>query len=318
MFVAKTLSEIAPGDHACVVMDSDEQHWEVAAGYVAGGLAHGEKIFYYDGGRSTEPLMRRLREDHVDVARHIRTRQLTVVPPEVTNRLWTLRVDELSAMVSQKVGEALREGYSGVRIAEEPTGTKHLPNGHTVAEYDRALQYSLRGRPITLLCQYERADWSARALDELCANHHIKLITPAIYDDGLLRVTRQGTFRTRVAGEVDFSNRHLIRGVIERELDAALRAAETTREISVHLESLRFADVTAVVQFVQAAEAFPESHKLVLYDAHPQLRRVMDKCGAAFTTQLSLRDRRDHDDRDEIDDDDADQEDWVEPLEGTL
>lgn len=274
-------------------MDSDEQHWEVAAGFVSGGIANDEKVFYYDGARSTEPLLRRLREDNVDVARHLRTGQLALVPPTVTAQLWRLSLDEVAALVARTLQQAQDDGYPCIRITDEPSGAVHRPSGRALAEYDRAVHDALRGRPVTLLCQYERAHWSIAELDELCEMHPIDVITPAIYDDGLLRITRQAPFSTRVAGEIDFSNRHLVRSVIDKELERALRTADQTNEIQVHLESLRFADVTTIVQFVQAAEGFPQSHKLVLYGVKPALRRVMDRCGAGFAAQLTLREASD-------------------------
>lgn len=288
--MSKTLDEIVVGDHACVVMDSDEQHWEVATGFVRGGLAGDEKVFYYDGARTTDLLVRRLHEQNVDVERHLRTGQLTVVPPELTDRLWKLSIEEMQALFSKTIGEAIDEGYARVRITDEPVGAVCRPAGHALVEYERAVHDIMQGHPVTLLCQYERSDWSTAELDELCEMHPIDVITPAIYDDGLLRITRQAPFSTRVSGEIDFSNRHLVRSVIDKELDRALRAADQTDEIQVHVESLRFADVTTIVQFMQAAEGFPQSHKLVLYGVQPTVRRVLDRCGAAFTTQLTLRD----------------------------
>jgi anti-anti-sigma regulatory factor len=287
--VSKTLDEIALGDHACVVMDSDEQHWEIAAGFVADGLRRDEKVLYYDGARSTDPMLRRLREENIDVARYLRTGQLAMFPPELTNQLWKLSLAEMATLVAQTIGHSLTEGYASVRVTDEPAGAVHRPGGHSLAEYDRAVHEGMQGHPVTLLCQYERTDWSTSELTELCEMHSIEVATPAIYDDGLLRITRHAPFSTRVSGEIDFSNRHLVRTIIDKELDRALRAASQTDEIQVHLESLRFADVTTIIQFVQAAEGFPQSHKLVLYGVQPCIRRVLDRCGAGFTAQLTLR-----------------------------
>lgn len=286
--MSKALDEIAVGDHACVVVDSDEQHWEVAANFVTGGLRHDQKIVYYDSARTAEPLMRRLREDNVDVEQHRRSGQLTLMTPEQTDKLWTMSLPELLGLLGQTVGEALGEGYPGIRITDEAANAVHRPRGISLAEYDRAVHDGMQGNPVTLLCQYERTDWSTAELSELCDLHSIDVATPAIYDDGLLRITRQAPFSTRVSGEIDFSNRHLVRGIIDKELDRALRALQHHDEIEVHLESLRFADVATVVQFVQAAESFPQSHRLVLYGVQPLVRRVLDRCGAAFTAQLTM------------------------------
>ena len=120
--MSKTLDEIALGDHACVVMDSDEQHWEIAAGFVADGLRRAEKVLYYDGARSTEPLLRRLREDNIDVAQHLRSGQLAMFPPELTNQLWKLSLAEMATLVAQTIGHSLTEGYASVRVTDEPGG----------------------------------------------------------------------------------------------------------------------------------------------------------------------------------------------------
>ncbi|HEY1969704.1 MAG TPA: MEDS domain-containing protein [Pseudonocardia sp.] len=287
--MSKTLGEISVGDHACVVADSDEQHWEIGAGYVLGGLCRDEKVVYFDAARSTEPMLRRLHEDNVDVEAYVRSGQLVLMSPEQTDQLWKLSVGELLGVVDQTVRGALSEGYRSVRITDEPAGMVHRPTGIGCAELDQAVDEAMRGIPISLLCQYERADWSVDELAQLCNVHPIEISTPAIYDDGLLRITRTAPFTIRVAGEIDFSNRHLMRGIVDKELDLALRTLRHDGEIGVHLESLRFADVTSIVQLVQAAEGFPQSHQLVLYGVQPVVRRVLDRCGAAFTTQLTLR-----------------------------
>jgi anti-anti-sigma regulatory factor len=283
------MDEIAIGDHACVVVDSDEQHWDVAAGYVAAGLALGQKVLYFDAARSSHPLLRRLRDENIDVAQHRRTGQLTLVPPDQSSQLWKFSASELVASLDEAITQALNEGYPGLRITDEPPGAADRPAGHSMTAADRAIDQAMRGRPVTLLCQYDRAHAPSGELDELCEQHALELVAPSLYDDGLLRITRTAPFTTRVSGEIDFSNRHLVRGIIDKELDRALRTASQTAEIEVHLESLRFADVTSIVQFAQAAAGFPQSHRLVLYGLRPALRRVLDRCGAGFVTQLTLR-----------------------------
>lgn len=269
-------------------MDSDEQHWEVIADYVAGGIQRGEQVLYFDGGRSSAPLLRRLREDNVDAAQYLRTGQLAVFPPEVIDGFWTMSLPEVAAMVTHTIDESLAEGWPSVRISDEPAGAVHRPRGIPLLDYDRVLDERMTGRPVTMLCQYEREHWSAAELAQLRAHHHVEVLTPAIYDDGLLRITREAPFSTRAAGEIDVSNRDLVRGIIDKELDRALHTADHTDEIALHLESLRFADVTTITQFVQAAEGFPQSHKLVLYGVQPFIRRVLERCGAGFTTQLTV------------------------------
>lgn len=290
MSLTKTVAQIAPGDHACAVVDSDEQHWEVAAGYVSAGLVRREKVVYFDGEGSAEPLLRRLREADVDVDEAVDTGQLVVLPPEVAHGSSERATEAVRSQVRESIQDALREGYRAVRLTDEPAAVGRSPV-HRLGELDRMIHDVVRDRPVTMLCQYDRRHWSSSDLHQLGELHPVEVIAPALYDDGLLRVTRRAPFSTRVCGEIDFSNRELVRGMIESELERALRATNESGEVAVHLESLRFADVTSVAEFVQAAEGFPQSHRLVLYGVQPSVRRLLDRCGAAFSAQLEIRDR---------------------------
>ena len=290
MSLTKTVAQIAPGDHACAVVDSDEQHWEVAAGYVSAGLVRREKVVYFDGERTAEPLLRRLREADVDVDQAVDTGQLVVLPTEATDGCRESAAEAVRSQVRMSVEDALREGYRAVRLTDEPTPAGRLPM-HRLGELDRMIHEVVRDRPVTMLCQYDRRHWSSTDLHELGELHPVEIVAPALYDDGLLRVTRRAPFSTRVCGEIDFSNRELVRVMIENELERALRATSDSGEVGVHLESLRFADVTSVAEFVQAAEGFPESHRLVLHGVQPSVRRLLDRCGASFSSQLEIRDR---------------------------
>jgi len=288
--LTKTVAQIAPGDHACAVVDSDEQHWEVAAGYVSAGLIQREKVVYFDGERTVEPLLRRLREADVDVDRAVDTGQLVVLPPDTAESSRERAAEAVRNQVRESIEDALRQGYHAVRLTDEPAAAGRSP-AHRLGELDRMIHEVVRDRPVTMLCQYDRRYWSSSDLHQLGELHPVEVIAPALYDDGLLRVTRKAPFSTRVCGEIDFSNRDLVRRMIDDELERALRATRGSGEVAVHLESLRFADVTAVAEFVQAADGFPASHRLVLYGVQPSVRRLLDRCGAAFSPQLEIRDR---------------------------
>lgn len=290
MSLTKTVAEIAPGDHAFAVMDSDEQHWEIAAGYVSAGLARREKVVYLDGERTAAPLLRRLRELAVDVGSVLRSGQLVVLPRESLVGVWDGSLEQVRGRLRARIDGALDEGYGGVRMTDEPGAG----GPDRAGELDALLHEVIHERPVTMLCQYERRHWSAGDLDALGRLHPVEVVAPALYDDGLLRITRDAPYRTRISGEIDYSNRDTVRAMIEDELDHALRngtddrAGERAGEIALHLDSLRFADVTAVTRFVQAADAFPTSHRLVLRGVQPTIRRLLDRCGAPLRSQLAV------------------------------
>ncbi|HXV93402.1 MAG TPA: STAS domain-containing protein, partial [Pseudonocardia sp.] len=162
--------------------------------------------------------------------------------------------------------------------------------GVALWEYDLAFDAAMRERPeARTLCFYDQRHYPADAIQEMRALHRHELSAPAVYDDGLLRITRTGRCRARLAGEIDHSNRPLIATLLEATLDEALRGHDTPDEIELNLASLRFLDVAGAVALVHAAESFPSSHRLVLTGVRPRVQRVLDRCGAPFAAQLAVQ-----------------------------
>ncbi len=127
----------------------------------------------------------------------------------------------------------------------------------------------LAGRPGRVLCFYDRHRFTDGVIERMRALHRIEIEAPALYDDGLLRVTRLGPFRMRLAGEVDHSNRPVVARMVAATLDDALRSDSAPAALELDLSSLRFLDVAGAVGLVHAAEEFPEAHRLALTGVRP-------------------------------------------------
>jgi len=159
----------------------------------------------------------------------------------------------MATLVAQTIGRSLAEGYASVRLTDEPaarcTARAGTRSPSTTARCTRHAGPS--GDPVVPVrrtdCRHPNSPNSARCIRS-------KWLLPRSTTTGYCASRGHAPFSTRVSGEIDFSNRHLVRTIIDKELDRALRAASQTDEIQVHLESLRFADVTTIIQFVQAAE----------------------------------------------------------------
>ena len=99
--------------------------------------------------------------------------------------------------------------------------------------------------------------------------HPTELVTPALYDDNLLRIT--GIGRPPRCGSRARSTtptgRRSARAGDRAGLGAALPLAAT--DITLDLSSLRFIDVAGAVGLVHAAEEFPDTHRLVLVGVRP-------------------------------------------------
>ncbi|GAA1832452.1 hypothetical protein GCM10009836_08240 [Pseudonocardia ailaonensis] len=272
----------------CAVPVSDEQLWELTARFLAGGLRRREKVVYFDDGTS-ERVLDRLVEDRVPVAGSLRSGQLQVVSADVTRQAFHSPVSDVRALLDSYVDGSVTQGWSGFRMTGQMSYGAAAPAGIPLADYDRALDQLVAERSCTALCLYDHAHYTDRQIEQMRGVHREELVAAAAYDDGLLRITQTGPTSVRLAGEADHSNRPVIHKLIVDTLDRALRSGDAPTEIELNLASLRFLDVAGAVALVHAAEEFPSSHRLVLGDVRPAVQRVLDRCGAPFAAQLTVR-----------------------------
>jgi anti-anti-sigma factor len=288
-----TVEDCRSIDHAMAVPVSDEQQWQIVAEFLAHGLRRGEHVVYFDDGTS-ERVLERMTDDGVAVTAPLREGRLAVVPGDPRSS-----AQDVAEAVRSTVDAALAAGYPAVRITGNPTflvkqGKGTAADGvYGMADLDRVLDDIVRHRPAHVLCVYDRAHCPEEVVDRMRAVHRTEVVAPAIYDDGLLRLTAIGPGAARVAGEVDHSNRPRIRSFLESALDRALRLPDAPTDIRLDLSSLRFLDVAGAVGLVHAAEEFPNAHRLVLGGVRPRVQRVLDRCGAPFATQLVVQPRGD-------------------------
>ncbi|MHA6794639.1 MEDS domain-containing protein [Pseudonocardia bannensis] len=279
---------MTPGDHVCAFPVSDEQLWEISAEFVAAGLARNEQVYYFDDGTASS-VLGRLADDRVPLAQPLRTGQLAIVPSDVTRQVFRTPVAAVQQMFAERIEASVAEGYAGLRITGQMSYGAARPVGIGLTEYDAGLDAVVRGRPAIALCLYDRRRYTDAQIEEMRDVHRDELSAPSAYDDGLLRITRTGLTTARMAGEVDHSNRPMITRLLETTLDDALRSHSASTDIELNLASLRFMDVAGAVSLVHAAEAFPSTHRLVLTGVRPRIVRVLDRCGAPFAAQLSVR-----------------------------
>jgi anti-anti-sigma factor len=282
-----TVEDCRAVDHAIAVPVSDEQLWEISAEFLAHGLLRGERVVYFDDGTS-DRVLERMTDDGVAVAGPLREGRFTIVPSERHTS-----PHEVAERVRATVDAALAAGYPAVRITGRLTVATHAGGESGMAHYDQVIEEVVSRRPAHVLCIYDRARHPEEFVEAMRAAHRTEVVAPAIYDDGLLRITAIGPGAARVAGECDHSNRPRIRSFLEAALDRALRQPDAPTDITLDLSSLRFLDVAGAVGLVHAAEEFPDAHRLVLTGVRPRVQRVLDRCGAPFATQLVVRARSD-------------------------
>lgn len=274
-------------DHACVIPDSDEHLWEVTAAWVTHGLDAGDRVVYLED-HTADLVLRRLTEDRRCVRDAIDGGQLVIVPTDATRAILAGSIESIADVLVGHIDETAAQGWPGLRLAGE-SGPGLMREGglEKIVAYEKLAERIFHGHPTAhLLCRYERRYFDDSAVDAMRAVHDTELVSPAVYDDTLLRITHSGPAAVRLAGEVDHSNRLQIRRMLEATLDSALRSHSAPTDITLDVASLRFVDVAGAVGLVHAAEEFPCTHRLVLTGVRPRVARVLDRCGAPFAEQL--------------------------------
>lgn len=290
--MTRTIEHLDRVSHTCFVPDSAEHNWEVAAAWLAAGLSAGERVMYFEDD-TADTVLERFADDRVPVDRALSDGQFVLVPTEQTRATMAAPLDLFEEMIVGLIRETAAGGWPGLRMIGENIKVQIEQGLDTVLAYESVVDRVLRAHPAArLLCRFDRRFFPVEAMAAMSAVHTDELVvSPAVYDDGLLRVTRTGPTALRLAGEADHSNRTAIRRLLDTALDRSLRSGSVPA-ITLDLSSLRFVDVSGVVGLVHTAEEFPDSHRLVLTGVRPRVLRALDRCGAAAARQLTVEPRR--------------------------
>ena len=277
-----------PSTHVLTVPVGDEQLCESVAAFLAGGLAAGERVAYFDDD-TADAVLARLDDDGVDVTGPLRAGQFQLVPGEFTRAALLAPLDELDGLLEHTVRSALDDGWAGLRFTGQMNHGLTRPGGHLLEEYDRTLARAVRGRPVHALCVYDHLRYPDDVIDVMRTLHRDEEQSSPLYDDSLLRITRTGRAHIRLAGQVDHGNRPQVRRAVERFLERVAHGDTDTDTVVADLASLRFCDVAAAVSVIHAADAMPVTLRLRLDHVRPSVARLLDRCGAPFAGQLEVR-----------------------------
>lgn len=289
--MTRTIEALDQVTHTCFVPDSAEHNWEVATAWLAAGLSAGDRVMYFEDD-TADIVLDRFVDDRVPVDRALADGQFVLVPTEQTRATMAAPLDVFEQLIVDLVRDTEAGGWPGLRLIGENIKVQAEQGLATVVGYESVVDKVLREHPhARLLCRFDRTHFDDEAMAAVRAVHTDELVVPpAVYDDGLLRVTRTGANGLRLAGEADHSNRTVIRRLCDTVLDESLRSGSDP-VITLDLASLRFVDVSGVVGLVHTAEEFPDSHRLVLRGVRPRVARALDRCGAAGARQLVLHPR---------------------------
>jgi len=181
----KTLEDLQPGDHICLLYDSEEEHRAVLAPFLRGGIEQKQKVIYIADAHEPKTIAGYLCEDGVDAEPLLDSGQLQVcTASQVYTRDGTFDPKAMTDLVRAETDRALSEGYTGLRITGEMTwALRGIPGSQGLIEYEAGLNDVLTGSQCLGLCQFHRQRFDPALLMDVLCTHPLTITGTQLHNN---------------------------------------------------------------------------------------------------------------------------------------
>jgi anti-anti-sigma factor len=263
--------------HVCWAYDSDAEHRDFLVEFFEAGLAANERLLYIAPPDQRHATLVELTDAGIELGPLLDGGALR------TNDLGAaylidgvLRADVHLAGHALLVGQALRDGYTGLRVCSEIVS---LLGSDGVCDewcgYEVRADLLISRLPSIVVCACDLRRARPKVMSDLHAVHSLHAGTPSSPSPFQLHAGSGGLF---LSGEVDASNADRL----GRWLAEAL---PDMPEPVVDVEGLEFIDAAGMWALLDSAHAHPEGLRLT--GASKRFRRVWTVCG--YDTMPSVR-----------------------------
>jgi anti-anti-sigma factor len=262
-------SEIGRSSHVCWSYASDAEHRDFLAEFFEAGLAANELLMYLAPPEQLHATLSELADAGVETGPLVESGQLHLRELDESYLVdGTLRPDVRLAGHALLVGQALRHGYSGLRVCSEI-----VPLLASDGVRDEWCGYEVRADlliarlPSIVVCACDLRRARPKMMSDLHAVHSLHTGAPTCHSPFQLHAGSGGLF---LSGEVDAANADRV----HRWLADAL---PDLPEPVVDVGHLDFIDAAGMWALLDSAHAHPEG--LRLRGTSATFRRVWSVCG---------------------------------------
>lgn len=166
------MARLETGDHLCLIYDTDEEYREILASYIFQGLKKKEKVIYAAEKRKASAIESYLKERIPGVGRYLENKDLLILPSSSYLHEGRFNPDSIIQILKDKMERALSEGYSALRVTGDLSWVlKKKTLWKSVMEYETKLNTFFPGSKAIALCQYDRREFSGKALIDVLSTH---------------------------------------------------------------------------------------------------------------------------------------------------
>ncbi|MBI4862139.1 MAG: MEDS domain-containing protein [Candidatus Riflebacteria bacterium] len=181
----RALGDLSPGDHLCLLYETDEEHRTIMVPYLQLGLERHEKVFYITDERSAGKILEYLGETGTDVETYQRRGQLTIFSHTDTYlRDGSFDPTRMIALLEAATRKAIAEGYAALRVTGEMTwALRGSVGSDRLIEYEALLNEFFPGSRALAICQYDRRRFGPGLLMDVLRTHPVAVIGSELLDN---------------------------------------------------------------------------------------------------------------------------------------
>lgn len=264
--------------HVCWSYGSDSEHRDFLVEFFEAGLAANERLLYLAPSEQRHAILSDLAAAGIDVDALLERGALRADDLDEAYLIdGVLRPDVHLAGHALLVGQALRDGYSGLRVCSEIVSLLGSDDACDAwCGYEVRADLLISRLPSIVVCACDLRQARRRVMSDLHAVHSLHTGAPSCHSPFRMHAGPQGLF---LSGEVDASSA----GRVGRWLAEAL---PDMPDPVVDVEELDFIDAAGMWALLDSAHAHPEGLRLT--GTSERFRRVWAVCGYDTISSVQL------------------------------
>lgn len=270
--------DLGRGSHVCWSYASDAEHRDFLVEFFAAGLAANERLMYFAPPEQLQSTLSQLAAAGLDIDSMLERKELHVDDMDGSYLIdGALRPDIRLAGHALLAGEALRDGYSGLRVCSEIVWLLGVDDVcDEWCGYEVRADLLISRMPSTVVCACDLRRARPEMMRDLHAVHPIHTGAPTCHSPFRMHAGPHGLF---LSGEVDAASADKV----GRWLAEAL---PDMPEPVVDVEGLDFIDAAGMWALLDSAHAHPEGLRLT--GTSERFRRVWAVCGYDTISSVQL------------------------------
>lgn len=179
---SEKLEDLRPGDHACLLWETEDDHRNTVSRFLGEGIQRGEKVIYFIDSHDSSIIVEYLYQAGVNVGRCLTSGQLSVFnATSVYMRTGTFDPEGMLRLLQTETQQAVAKDYTALRVTGEMTWSlQHLPGTERLFDYESTLN-AVFPEKCTGLCQYHCRQFSPSMLWHSVVTHPIVSVGGTCY-----------------------------------------------------------------------------------------------------------------------------------------